>query len=141
MHPAPMSFAPGSTSELPPPRHVCICSTINTMTFGADAIADCVLATFDQLPDKRKPRPRNDGSREWVPLAGIVLSKGNLFCCIRHALWLTLIAPVKTTSSPASLWGKLGFLLTCLLHNLHVAIRPYWTWACKWTSTNLAATY
>ncbi|KAH7382223.1 hypothetical protein BKA66DRAFT_512303 [Pyrenochaeta sp. MPI-SDFR-AT-0127] len=46
----------------------------------ADAIADCVLSTFDRLPEKRKPRPRNDGSREWVPLAGIVLSKavGNI---------------------------------------------------------------
>ena len=39
-----------------------------------DAIADCVLATFDQLPDKRKPRPRTDGAREWVPLTGIVLA-------------------------------------------------------------------
>ncbi|KAI1519907.1 Adenosine-deaminase domain containing protein [Pyrenophora tritici-repentis] len=38
----------------------------------ATAIADCVLEAFDRLPDKRKPRSRNDGSREWVPLAGIV---------------------------------------------------------------------
>ncbi|EAT80755.1 hypothetical protein SNOG_11711 [Parastagonospora nodorum SN15] len=93
------------------------------MTFSADAIADCVLATFDQLPDKRKPRPRNDGSKEWVPLAGIVLSKGNLFCCIRHALWLTLIAPVKTTSSPASLWAHGN-----ILHDWHaevLAIRTF----------------
>jgi tRNA-specific adenosine deaminase 1 len=73
------------------------------MTADADAIADCVLATFDRLPDKRKPRPRNDGSKEWVPLAGIVLSKGNLFCCIRQALWLTLIALVKTIGSLAFL--------------------------------------
>lgn len=48
------------------------------MTPDADAIAGCVLLTFEQLPDKRKPRPRNDGSREWVPLSGIVLaSKGD----------------------------------------------------------------
>lgn len=46
------------------------------MTPDADAVADCVLAAFDQLPEKRKPRPRHDGSKEWVPLAGIVLSKG-----------------------------------------------------------------
>ncbi|KAH4181365.1 hypothetical protein HBI82_130720 [Parastagonospora nodorum] len=52
------------------------------MTFSADAIADCVLATFDQLPDKRKPRPRNDGSKEWVPLAGIVLSKDDKLSCV-----------------------------------------------------------
>lgn len=48
-----------------------------TMTPDADAIADCVLSTFDGLPDKRKPRPRSHGSREWVPLSGIVLSKSN----------------------------------------------------------------
>jgi tRNA-specific adenosine deaminase 1 len=47
------------------------------MTADADAIADCVLRAFAQLPEKRKPRPRHDGAREWVPLAGIVLSKGN----------------------------------------------------------------
>ncbi|KAF1934789.1 hypothetical protein EJ02DRAFT_362920 [Clathrospora elynae] len=47
------------------------------MTPHPDAVADCVLQTFEQLPDKRKPRPRIDGSREWVPLAGIVLSRGN----------------------------------------------------------------
>jgi tRNA-specific adenosine deaminase 1 len=37
-----------------------------------DAIAEVVLAKFDQLPKKRKPLARADGVREWVPLAGIV---------------------------------------------------------------------
>jgi len=41
-----------------------------------DAVADCVLASFDRLPARRKPRPRSDGVREWVPLSGIVLAKG-----------------------------------------------------------------
>ncbi|KAJ4360938.1 uncharacterized protein N0V89_001507 [Didymosphaeria variabile] len=52
------------------------------MTPDPDAIADCVLATFDQLPDKRKPRPQSNGAREWVPLAGIVISdkNGKLSC-------------------------------------------------------------
>ncbi|OAG06499.1 uncharacterized protein CC84DRAFT_1146686, partial [Paraphaeosphaeria sporulosa] len=52
------------------------------MTPDPDAIADCVLATFHQLPDKRKPRPQSDGAREWVPLAGIVLADkhGKLSC-------------------------------------------------------------
>ncbi|KAF1958332.1 hypothetical protein CC80DRAFT_409330 [Byssothecium circinans] len=45
---------------------------------SADAIADCVLDTFDKLPEKRKPRVRAEGSREWVPLAGIVLAKSML---------------------------------------------------------------
>lgn len=58
------------------------------MTVDADAIADCVLAAFDQLPEKRKPRPRHDGAKEWVPLAGIVLSK------------------VKTASIAAFPWGR-----------------------------------
>ena len=44
------------------------------MTPDPDAVADCVLVTFDQLPEKRKPRPESDAAREWVPLAGIVLA-------------------------------------------------------------------
>ncbi|KAF2029348.1 hypothetical protein EK21DRAFT_68003 [Setomelanomma holmii] len=52
------------------------------MHVDPDAIADCVLETFDGLPEKRKPRPRCDGLREWVPLSGIVLSKGNRSNCI-----------------------------------------------------------
>jgi tRNA-specific adenosine deaminase 1 len=47
------------------------------MTPDPDAVADCVLATFHRLPDKRKPRPRRDASAEWVPLTGIVLSTSN----------------------------------------------------------------
>ncbi|RMZ66531.1 hypothetical protein GMOD_00001873 [Pyrenophora seminiperda CCB06] len=47
------------------------------MTPDANAIAACVLEAFNRLPEKRKPRPRNDGSREWVPLAGIVLCKAS----------------------------------------------------------------
>lgn len=38
-----------------------------------DDIAKCVLKTFDALPKKAKPREYPDGSREWVPLSGIVL--------------------------------------------------------------------
>ena len=46
-----------------------------------DAIADCVISTFNSLPAKFKPRTLADGRREWVPLAGIVLSRGN---CVAH---------------------------------------------------------
>ncbi|KAL1797573.1 hypothetical protein ACET3X_004179 [Alternaria dauci] len=52
------------------------------MPADANAIADCVLRAFAQLPEKRKPRPRHDGAREWVPLAGIVLSKGQSLSCV-----------------------------------------------------------
>ena len=49
------------------------------MAPSADAIADCVLSTFDRLPEKRKPRLRSDGAREWVPLSGIVLDKSTSY--------------------------------------------------------------
>lgn len=44
-----------------------------------DEIASCVLETFHKLSAKRKPLQRPDGSREWVPLSGIVLAKGSDF--------------------------------------------------------------
>ncbi|PVH97549.1 hypothetical protein DM02DRAFT_616427 [Periconia macrospinosa] len=47
-----------------------------------DSIADCVLESFDKLPQKRKPRIRDDGAREWVPLAGIVLAKDGRLSCV-----------------------------------------------------------
>lgn len=46
------------------------------MAASADHIAECVLSTYDSLPAKCKPRDREDGGREWVPLSGVVLSKG-----------------------------------------------------------------
>jgi tRNA-specific adenosine deaminase 1 len=38
-----------------------------------DAIATTVLTTFATLPSKYKPRDRADGSKEWVPISGIVI--------------------------------------------------------------------
>jgi len=46
------------------------------MTLDGDAIADCVLSAFYRLPAKAKPRVHLGGSREWVPLAGIVALRG-----------------------------------------------------------------
>ena len=63
-------------SKLPPPTWVLLHPMSFSITPDADAIADCVLAAFESLPEKRKPRARGDGAREWVPLAGIVLAKG-----------------------------------------------------------------
>ena len=45
----------------------------------ADRVADTVLQAFDKLPRKVVPRERFDGTREWVPLSGIVLSIGMPF--------------------------------------------------------------
>jgi hypothetical protein len=45
-------------------------------------IAALVHAQFNALPPRCKPTIREDGSREWVPMSGIVLVKGmsiNLF--------------------------------------------------------------
>lgn len=53
----------------------------------ADSIASCVLKTFNALPQKCKPRKLDDGRREWVPLAGLVLSRGShnpYFCSLRE---------------------------------------------------------
>jgi hypothetical protein len=57
-----------------------------SLTPDADAIAECVLSTFDSLPEKRKPRARGDGAREWVPLAGIVLVKGMYIAHVKALL-------------------------------------------------------
>ncbi len=43
------------------------------MTTQADDIASTVLGAFSKLPAKRKPVVRDNGLREWVPLAGIVV--------------------------------------------------------------------
>lgn len=53
--------------------------TFDNMTLQPhpDDIAECVLKTFNALPAKFKPRHLADGRREWVPLAGIVLSRGD----------------------------------------------------------------
>lgn len=40
-----------------------------------DAIAQTVIDAYNALPSKRKPQIRNDGSKEWTILSGIVLSK------------------------------------------------------------------
>jgi tRNA-specific adenosine deaminase 1 len=64
------------------------------MTPAADAVADCVLAAFHQLPDKRKPRPRRDVSAEWVPLTGIVLSTDGALVCV--SLGFVLRPPARS---------------------------------------------
>lgn len=40
-----------------------------------EAVVDLIWKKFDGLPATRKPRDRGD-AHEWVPLSGIVLSKG-----------------------------------------------------------------
>lgn len=40
-------------------------------------IASLVHAHFDALPARSKPSTFPDGSREWIPMTGIVAVKGN----------------------------------------------------------------
>ena len=39
---------------------------------SGDDIADVILKQFDALPGKAKPLNRGGGTKEWVPLSGIV---------------------------------------------------------------------
>lgn len=43
----------------------------------ADEVASIILELFDRLPAKRKLCVRDNGTREWVPLAGIVAKHGD----------------------------------------------------------------
>ncbi|KAE8874291.1 hypothetical protein PTNB73_00923 [Pyrenophora teres f. teres] len=86
----------------------------------ANAIADCVLEAFDRLPEKRKPRSRNDGSREWVPLAGIVACKGDR----SFRIW----NPKELTGMKCLPSNKLPLAHGNILHDWHaevIAIRAF----------------
>ena len=48
------------------------------MSSFEDTIANDVLNVYESLPIKYKPRQRENGVKEWVPLAGIVLNQGIL---------------------------------------------------------------
>lgn len=39
-------------------------------------IASLVHAHFDGLPSRSKPTVRPDGTKEWIPMSGIVIVKG-----------------------------------------------------------------
>ncbi|OAA72214.1 tRNA-specific adenosine deaminase [Cordyceps fumosorosea ARSEF 2679] len=51
----------------------------------ADVVAEAVLAQFDKLPAKRKPKVRENGLHEWVPISGIVVEKDGNFTCVSLA--------------------------------------------------------
>ena len=42
------------------------------MNATPDSIASIVLKRYNELPAKRKPVNRGNGTQEWVPLSGIV---------------------------------------------------------------------
>lgn len=50
----------------------------NGAMIDPDQVADLVLKAYDALPPKFKPREREEGKQEWVPLSGIVLSQSKI---------------------------------------------------------------
>ena len=42
----------------------------------AERIARVVHAHFDALPARSKPILRDDGTREWIPMCGVVVVRG-----------------------------------------------------------------
>jgi hypothetical protein len=78
--PSPTSPSPPHLHRRNPQRDHARNTTTRTtsMTVSPDAVADLALDVFDRLPNKCKPRPRSDGSREWIPLSGIVIAKGTM---------------------------------------------------------------
>ncbi len=51
----------------------------------ANVIAEAVLTQFGKLPAKRKPKVRDNGLHEWVPISGIVAEQDGKFTCISLA--------------------------------------------------------
>ncbi|UPX12810.1 tRNA(Ala)(adenine(37)) deaminase [Ascochyta rabiei] len=87
------------------------------MTPHPDAIADCVLSAFAQLPEKRKPRPRSDGSREWVPMSGIVLANDGRLSCVSLGTGMKCLPHNKLSAANGN-----------ILHDWHaevVAVRTF----------------
>lgn len=50
-----------------------------------DLIAGEVLAKFRSLPNRRKPKIRDNGAHEWVPLSGIVAEHDGRLECLAVA--------------------------------------------------------
>ena len=61
------------------------------MGAAEDAIADTVLATFNSLPAKFKPVKATEQFFQWVPLSGIVATRGT-FAIVFH--WIQLISQI-----------------------------------------------
>ncbi|KAI5370715.1 putative Acylphosphatase-like domain, adenosine deaminase/editase [Septoria linicola] len=81
----------------------------------ADLIADCVLKTFEALPSKCKPRILSASRREWVPLAGIVLSRV-------EASTPTLTCAALATGMKCLPQSKLGLANGNILHDWHAEV-------------------
>ncbi|KAF2209314.1 hypothetical protein CERZMDRAFT_47354 [Cercospora zeae-maydis SCOH1-5] len=81
----------------------------------ADVIAECILRTFEALPAKCKPRTLPNGRQEWVPLAGIVLTKGPVTSA-------TVECAALATGMKCLPQSKLGMANGNVLHDWHAEI-------------------
>ena len=59
--------------------HGLLRSLIQKSEMGAveDRVVAAIHARFETLPKRCKPRMSADGGKEWVPLAGVVLVRGD----------------------------------------------------------------
>ncbi|EGP88053.1 uncharacterized protein MYCGRDRAFT_71372 [Zymoseptoria tritici IPO323] len=80
-----------------------------------DEVAACVLDTFAALPQKYKPRVLANGQSEWVPLAGIVLSRD-------HGPPPHLLCAALATGMKCLPHSKLPFVKGNVLHDWHAEV-------------------
>ncbi|KAJ4147867.1 hypothetical protein LMH87_002369 [Akanthomyces muscarius] len=61
----------------------------------ANVIAEAVLTQFSKLPAKRKPKVRDNGLHEWVPISGIVAESDGIFTCVSLATGMKCLPASK----------------------------------------------
>lgn len=76
-------------------------------------IASLVHAHFDALPPRSKPTIRPDGTREWIPMSGIVLVKG-MFLIIKYVYRVGVFPLHRIASDTVGLGVRLEFALIVL---------------------------
>ena len=69
-------------------------------------IASLVHAHFDALPPRSKPTVRPDGTKEWIPMSGIVLVKG-MFVIIKSVYRARFFPLCRIASDKVGLGARL----------------------------------
>ncbi|CAN8100675.1 unnamed protein product [Discula destructiva] len=92
------------------------------MTDQADAVAFAVLKEFDRLPAKRKPQIRDNGTREWVPMSGIVAKHGDgSLTCLALATGMKCLPTAKVSAANGNIlhdWHAEVFCIRAFNHFL-----------------------
>lgn len=105
------------------------------MPAEADEVASIVLDLFSKLPAKRKPSIRDNGTREWVPLAGIVArhGDGSLKC-----LALAYVRKFSNCSLACESACQAAITLTVVMWSLLCALLSCWRIRFPSTSARVA---